>query len=161
MNCPLQSEDTLDLLLDFSAGRLDSARSSLLERHMDSCARCAAFRAEQTELWNALDAWEPEPVGSRFNRRLWQRIDAIALEPWYRRFLDGFRFRAWKPAFPLAAAACIITAGFLLDHANTPASKGVAGASGVSVAEVDQVEKALDDIQLLRRLDSASHADTN
>jgi anti-sigma factor RsiW len=161
MNCPLQAEDTVDLLLDYSAGRLGSAKSAILERHMENCAQCAAFRVEQTILWNALDAWEPEPVSRSFNRTVWQRIDAIAAEPWYRRLIDGFRFGAWKPAFPLAAAACIITAGFLLDHARTPAPAVVAGVSGVSVTEVDQVERTLDDIQLLRQLDSVSHADTN
>jgi hypothetical protein len=126
---------------------------------MESCARCAAFRTEQTVLWNALDAWEPEPVSLSFNRTLWQRIDAIAAEPWYRRLIDSFRFGAWKPALPLAAAVCVITAGFLLDHANAPTSNSVAGASGVSITEADQVEKTLDDFQLLRQLDSASHPD--
>jgi anti-sigma factor RsiW len=161
MNCPLQSEDTLDLLLDYAAGRLDRARSAVLERHMELCASCAAFRTEQKVLWNALDEWEPEPVSLGFNRKLWQRIDAIAAEPWYRRFMDAFRFGGWKPAFPLAAAACVITAGFLLDHTNAPKSKSAAITAGVSVAEVDQVEKTLDDLKLLRQLDSASHADTN
>ena len=156
MNCPLLFEQT-DLLLDYTAGRLDSATAALLERHMENCARCAAFRTEQALLWNALDAWEPEPVSLSFNRTLWQRIDAIAAEPWYRRLIDGFRFGAWKPALPLAAAVCVIAAGFVLDHANAPTTTSVAGASGVSITEVDQAEKALDDIQLLRQLDSASH----
>jgi hypothetical protein len=58
---------------------------------------------------------------------------------------------------PLTAAVCVIAAGFVLDHANAPTTTSVAGASGVSITEVDQAEKALDDIQLLRQLDSASH----
>jgi hypothetical protein len=153
MNCPLQSESTLDVLVDYSAGRLDRVRSALLERHMKSCAGCAAFRAEQTALWDALDAWEPAPVSPGFNRSLWQRIAAIAAEPWYR--------RAWKPAFPLAAAGCVIMAGFLLDHSHDAASGGATAASAVSVAELDRAEKTLDDIQLLRRLDSASHRGTD
>jgi anti-sigma factor RsiW len=157
MNCPLLSEETAGLLLDYTAGRLDAAHTAPLERHMENCARCAAFRTEQAALWNALDAWEPEPVSLSFKRTLWQRIDAIAAEPWYRRLIDSFRFGAWKPALPLAAAVCVITAGFVLDHSHTPATSSVAGASGVSITEVDQAEKALDDIQLLRQLDSASH----
>ena len=161
MNCPLQSEDTLDLLLDYAAGRLDPARSAVLEHHMELCACCAAFRTEQKVLWNALDEWEPEPVSPSFNRTLWQRIDAVAGEPWYRRCIDALRFGGWKPAFPLAAAACVVTAGFLLDHTSAPKPRVSVMTSGVSVAEVDQLEKTLDDIQLLRQLDSASHADTN
>lgn len=160
MNCPLEFEETAGLLLDYSAGRLDAARSALLDRHMENCVRCTAFRAEQAMLWNTLDAWEPEPVSAAFNRTLWQRIDAIAAEPWYRRLIDSFRFGAWKPALPLAAAMCVITAGFLLDHSHAPTTTSVAGASGVSITEVDQAEKALDDIQLLRQLDSASHPES-
>jgi len=157
MKCPLQSEETIDVLLDYSAGRLDRLRSALLERHMDACPACAAFRLEQTALWNALDAWEPEPVSMNFNRRLWQRIDAIAAAPWYRRFADAVHFGAWKPAFPLAAAAVLIAAGFMLDHqSSVPTQNSAAGAAGVSISEADQVERTLDDIQLLRQLDAAS-----
>ena len=103
MNCPLQSENTMDVLLDYSAGRLDESRRALLERHMRACDACAAFRLDQSALWSALDGWEPKPVSMDFNRRLWQRIDAIQTEPWYRRLALSLRFGTWKPAIPLAA----------------------------------------------------------
>jgi anti-sigma factor RsiW len=154
MNCPLQSEDTLNLLLDYSAGRLDTARTVALERHMHACSGCAEFRLRQTALWEALDAWEPEPVSMSFNRSLWQKIEAAAAAPWYRRLADALRFGAWKPAFPLAAAAVLIVAGFVYDHRNTETL--APSVSGVSVSEAEQVEKTLDDIQLLRQFDAAS-----
>ncbi|MDP9168995.1 MAG: hypothetical protein M3N54_00135 [Acidobacteriota bacterium] len=154
MNCPLESEDTLDLLLDYSAGRLDKTRTALLEGHMHDCPGCAAFRTEQTALWDALDVWEPEPVALNFNRRLWQKIEAAAAAPWHRRLADAVRFGAWKPAFPLAAAATLIFAGFMFDHQADRAIPA-APASGVSVSDAEQVEKTLDDIQLLRQFDAA------
>ena len=146
-----------DLLLDYSAGRLDRARAGFWNG-IWNCPACAAFRTEQTALWEALDVWQPEPVSAGFNRRLWRKIEAAAAAPWYRRFADAVRFGAWKPAFPLAAAALLIATGFMFDHhaerITAPASTAVS--SGVSVTDAEQVEKTLDDIQLLRQFDAAS-----
>jgi anti-sigma factor RsiW len=170
MNCPLLSDQTADILLDYSAGRLNPARAILLEKHMDNCDRCTAFRLAQTEVWATLDAWEPEPVSVEFNRALWQKIDREVHAPWYRKLADQLRFGAWKPAFPLAAAALVIAAGFAFDHhgggaskltssspSNFPSNQSVnPGVTSASLSEADQVEKTLDDLQLLRQLDAAS-----
>ena len=161
MNCPLLSEntaeDTMDILLDYTAGRLDAKRTAKLEKHMLSCARCAAFRTEQAGVWAALDLWEPEPVSMSFNRSLWQKIEASASASWYRKLVDALRFGAWKPVFPLAAAVFVVAAGFVFDHQGTgTTTPGVINASGVSMNEVDQVEKTLDDLQLLRQFDAVS-----
>jgi len=149
MKCPLSREDTADVLLDYSARRLDKARAARLERHMESCEACAAFSVQQGALWSALDEWEPEPVSMDFNRRMWQNIDLLAAEPWYRRLADSLRFGAWKPAIPLAAAVLLVATAFVMDHSGT-----VAQTHDVSITEVDQVEKTLDDVQLLKQFDS-------
>ena len=154
MVCPLSAEDTFDVLLDYSAGRLDAARSARLERHMESCDACAAFRVEQSALWSALDEWAPPPGRMDFDDNLWQRIDSMDV-PWHRRLLDFLRLGTWKPAIPLAAAALVVAAGFLMDHRGiTPLSSGVPQTNSASVTEVDQVEKTLDDVQLLKQFDS-------
>jgi anti-sigma factor RsiW len=146
MTCPLQTEET-DLLLDYSAGRLDSARAAALARHMEACQACAQFLTEQTAVWKALDEWEPAPVSMDFNRRLWQRIDAAAAVPWYKNL-----GAIWKPAIPLTAAIAVIAAGFLLDH---PGARPTHVPS-VTVQEANQVEQTLDDIQLLDQLDAVN-----
>jgi anti-sigma factor RsiW len=153
MNCPLQKPETADILLDYSAGRLDAVRVTGLERHMATCSRCAAFRLEQAAVWDALDSWRPAPVSTDFNRRLWHRIDAANV-PWYRALAGSLPYSIWKPAIPLAAAIVVLATGFLVDH---PGAK-VAPVPGVSVSmtEADQVEQTLDDIQLLHQLDVAT-----
>ncbi|MDQ1473939.1 MAG: hypothetical protein QOJ99_5419 [Bryobacterales bacterium] len=128
MNCPLLSEQTSDVLLDYSAGRLDAARATTLQKHVLVCDACSAFLAGQAEVWAALDTWKAPPVSISFNRRLWQKL----------------RFRIWKSAVPVAAAALIIMIGFVYDHK-----------SQKSQMEIDQVERTLDDIQLLRQFDVA------
>jgi len=153
-NCPLKTEQT-DLLLDDAAGTLarrglDAATMAALRDHMETCPDCLAFRAGQKMVWAALDLWEPGPVSQDFNRRLWQRIEAAAAEPWYARLADSLRMTSWKPLIPLAAAIMVIAGGFLLDH---PAANKT---PDVTIIEADQVEQTLDDIQLLRQLDATT-----
>jgi anti-sigma factor RsiW len=153
MTCPLQTQET-DLLLDYSTGRLDAARTAMLSRHVESCPACSSFRTEQTAVWNALDLWEPAPVNMDFNRRLWQRIDAAGAAPWYRSLRNSLHFANWKPLIPLTAAILVIAAGFLLDHPRDSAPVPGVSVMGVSLKEADQVEQTLDDIQLLQQLDA-------
>jgi anti-sigma factor RsiW len=155
MTCPFQTQET-ELLLDYSAGRLDAARTAVLARHMETCPACASFRMAQTAVWNALDVWEPAPVSMDFNRRLWQRIEAAAAAPWYRSLLDSLRLTNWKPLIPLTAAVLVITGGFLLDHPAVQRPEPGVSVIGVSVKEADQVEQTLDDIQLLQQLDAVT-----
>jgi hypothetical protein len=153
MTCPLQTEQ-IDLLLDYSAGRLDARGTAILaelEQHMETCADCASFRKEQKAVWDALDLWEPAPVSMDFNRRLWQRIDTAAAAPWYTSLAESLQFANWKPVIPLTAAVLMIAAGFLLDH---PGARN--SAPGISMREADQVEQTLDDIQLLHQLDAVT-----
>ena len=156
MDCPLRREETADLLLDYAARRLDAARAGAIERHMDDCAECRKFRTEQTAVWDALDAWEPMPVSMDFNRRLWQRIDSAGQAPWYRSLADSLRLVNWKPVLPVAAAILAIAGGFLLDHPGNRVSAPPASVPGVSLTQADQLEQTLDDIQMLRLLDSAN-----
>ena len=154
MNCPLKTHNS-DLLLDDAAGTLarrslDAATMAALSEHMETCPDCRAFRAGQKMVWDALDLWEPGPVSQDFNRRLWQRIDAAAVAPWYVRLADSIRMTSWKPMIPLTAAILVIVGGFLLDHPGTNTKKTT---PDVTIIEADQVEQTLDDIQLLRQLD--------
>jgi anti-sigma factor RsiW len=161
MNCPLKSEETIDVLLDYSTGRLDAARSTRFEQHRKTCAECATFLAGQTEVWQTLDAWQPEPVSLDFNRRLWQRIDVAAAAPWYRKLADSLSMGAWKPALPLTAAVFLVGMAFMMDHRSpVQVAPANAAAYGVSVAEAQQLEETLDDIQLLRQLDAATGSES-
>jgi hypothetical protein len=165
MICPLNSEDTFDVLLDYSAGKLNRAQAARLEQHRLLCADCSAFLAGQTELWQSLDVWEPEPVSMDFNRRLWQRIETEAAPSWGRRLADFFARGAWKPVLPLTAAAVMVIGGFMMDHqASVPAIQSahnsVDVAAAVSETDAELVEKTLDDLQLLSQLDGSGGQST-
>jgi len=155
MNCPIQTEETAELLLAYTARRLDPAKTALLENHMNVCAQCAEFRAGQEMVWQALDAWEAPGVTPDFNRRLYQRIEAEAAAPWYKRLFRS-PIAMWKPAIPLAAAGLVVVAGFVFDHPLANNQPNTPPSIRVSVTEAEQVESALDDLQLLRQLDSSA-----
>jgi hypothetical protein len=155
MNCPIGNAETAELLLAYTARRLDPARTGLLEEHMNVCEECAAFRAGQELVWQALDAWEAPAVTPDFNRRLYQRIEAEAAEPWFKRLFTT-PWSMWKPAIPLAAACLVVVAGFVLDHPVAVSTPVASPAISVTVREAELVETALDDIQLLRQLDSSA-----
>jgi anti-sigma factor RsiW len=157
MNCPLRSEETRVMLLDYSAERLDPAIQAALEKHMAGCTACAEAVGQQRVVWDALDSWEPTPVSAEFNRRLWQRIDAAAAQPWY------VRLAGWKPAIPVAAIAMVMMVGsFMMQSRQTFPRRGVEvtdvsmPADGVSMMDAAQVEATLDDLQLLRQLDTVT-----
>lgn len=157
MTCPQGSEEDYGLLLDYSAGRLTPVRKAALEAHMAVCQECAAFRDRQAAVWSALDVWDPPPVSPDFNRRLWQQIENPTTAPWHRKLKDALRWRTWQPAFPLAAAAALVVAGFVFDHRAMDAPRErVNSTVAVSSMEAEQVERTLDDLQLLKQLDPAS-----
>jgi anti-sigma factor RsiW len=156
-NCP-----TEDMLLDYVAGRLNRTQASLFEAHAEHCARCAAMRTSQAAVWQSLDEWKPAPVSAGFNRELWRRIDADARKSsWTRELTAALQFNFWKRLAPLAVAVAVIVTAFVFDHSgkhagtiqtNSPAS------IVVTASEADQLDRALDDIQLLHEVDASAVA---
>jgi uncharacterized Zn-binding protein involved in type VI secretion len=153
MNCPNE-----EVLLDYIAGRLDGAQASLFARHGDECARCGQLVAAQAAVWRSLDEWKPAPVSAGFNRELWRRIDADEEASSWRRDLGAaLRFDFWKRLAPLAVA--LVVTGYMLDHSGKPIARtgsGSVAAFVVTASDADQLDRALDDLQLLHEADTAS-----
>lgn len=140
MNCPL--------LVTNEPGELLGQLAPETELHVAECARCAAFRMEHAALWGLLDEWQAEPVSADFNRRFWRSAEA-SQPGGFRSVLRALR-TVWAPAIPLVAMALLVAAGFLFDHRAAPPAP--------HAKDAEQVERALDDIQLLGQFDSAERA---
>ncbi|HEU5021395.1 MAG TPA: hypothetical protein VFT60_05875 [Bryobacteraceae bacterium] len=146
-HCP-----TEDVLLEYVAGALAGAQLAELELHTKECSRCDALVASQAAVWRSLNEWKPEPVSAGFNRELWRRIDADAAAPsWW----AGLRF--WKQVAPLAVVLALVVTGFVMDRQSHPPA-ATSAAAAVSASEADQLERALDDLQLLEAVDSVAPA---
>jgi len=154
MDCPIKTQENTDWLLDYAAGRLRGERAAQLARHVEACSDCAGFVTAQQVVWNALDQWEPDPVSLDFDRRLYRSIEAakpaFALRRLLRRHFSPLQ-SLWRPVVPLAAACLLIVAGVMLQ---TPQAV-IAPADGTAHLEriePEQLERTLDDMQMLREL---------
>ena len=147
MNCPTKTQENKEWLLEYSAGRLDRERTAMVERHLEACPACAQFVEQQCVVWDALSQWESPDLSADFNRRLYQRIDRAQPSSWVGRFLRPF----WRPMVPVAAACLLIVAGIAL-HTPTAALNRDTSRARVESVEPEQVERTLDDLQMLREL---------
>jgi len=150
MDCPIKMRQNWEWLLDYAAGRLDRERAALVARHLDGCPDCARFVEGQRMVWNALSQWEAEPLSADFDRRLYRAIDRARPVSWLDRVFAPLQ-PLWRPAVPLAAACVLIVAGLLL-HAPQAVMRSVDSRPRAEKVEVEQVERTLDDIEMLREL---------
>ena len=154
MRCPIETQDNAEVLLSYSARRLNPESTAILEAHMEVCPQCREFRDGQKMLWEALDQWEARPISPDFDRRLYRKIEEQARTGWWERVFGAGRPEFLRPALPLAAAACLVlVAGFIIDNPGrffTPAIEAP------QVREVEQVERTLEDMEMLRQFNLVS-----
>lgn len=152
MKCPIECEENAEILLAYCAGRLDPDKVADLEEHMLVCPACRSFQEAQQAVWNTLDTWEVPPVAQDFDRRLYQRIQAEG-ESWWRRMIQPALIRQ---GLPIAAAACLLVmAGMIVERPREP-SKPVQSPVRVETVQAEQVERTLDDMELLHQFTVAT-----
>lgn len=163
MTCPLQT-DNADVLLDYCARSLDAERKAMLEKHMESCADCSDMARAQSEIWSAMDLYDAEPISADFDRKLYARIAAVdRVSPWerfwspVREYLQGQP--AWKPVLSVAAASAVVALVFFVrSEAPVPEAQPV---STIDVRDVEQAERALEDLEMLRQFEAAFPSDSS
>lgn len=161
MSCSLGTRDHAELLLAYSSGKLDEAKTAFVERHIAGCEACREVVRGQQMLWEALDTWEAEPVSADFNRRLYQRIEAQV--PWWDRLLNPLRPLVFHKGVPLAAAACLVVfAGAILDRTAAPPrpANSASQVATVDGLQPEQVVNALDEMQALSRFNDLMKIET-
>jgi hypothetical protein len=160
MNCPLQSKETSEVLLDYCSRKLNPETSSLLESHIAHCADCRAFADAQKSVWDAMDAWEAVPVSEDFDRRLYAKIEQHENSSWLNKTWkkvwasEIFQPFGWRPAMPVATACLTIIAAVMFyfpseKPAHIEPNQQVKSEQQV---DLDQVESTLDDMEMLRQI---------
>jgi hypothetical protein len=159
MNCPIKTKENTEWLLDYSAGRLNRERTALVERHLETCQDCARVVDAQGVVWNALSHWEPPELSADFDRSLYRQIEQAKPASWLDRLFSPLQ-SLWRPVVPLAAACLLIVAGVAL---HTPEAALIPGHSQARVESIEpeQVERTLDDIQMLRELEPTPRPEGN
>src|ERR1039457_99304 len=145
MNCPMEARQGSELLLEYTGGRLEARAARALEAHLESCARCREFAQNQTAVWQALEAWEAEPVSMDFDRRLFARIEQAPASWWAR--VTG---QVMHHGVPVAAAAGVGCGGaWVWGRPERPGEPPQESAQ-VETLGPEQVQSALDDMEMLR-----------
>ena len=153
MRCPIETQDNAELLLSYSARRLNPESAAILEAHMEMCPQCREFRDSQRALWEALDQWEARPISADFNRRLYRKIEEQDQLGWWERIFGAGRPMFLRPALPLAATAfLVLVAGLMIDPGRIVTTAG----ETPQVREVEQVERTLEDMEMLRQFNLVS-----
>lgn len=141
MTCLRENPNGADLLIGYLERTLPAEDRSALEQHAASCADCRGLLAVQ----QILEEEAPE-VSSDFDARLYARIHQEETRwSWWRRWL-------WRPLVPLAAASAILAA---ILWVRTPGSEVPADdvkQASADRMEIEQLEQALDDLELLMPL---------
>jgi hypothetical protein len=154
MRCPIETQENAELLLSYSSRKLNPESTAILEAHMEVCPQCREFRDGQRTLWEALDQWEARPISADFNRRLYRKIEEQEQLGWWERIFGAGRPMFLRPALPLAATACIVlVAGLMID---SPGRIAAPVAENPQVREVEQVERTLEDMEMLRQFNLVS-----
>ena len=165
MNCPLQTHEGVEILLDYCSRDLDPERVPEFQRHVADCSDCRQVVEAQEHVWNALDAFEALPVSSDFDRKLWARIEAEDAQPVWRQLWSRITggpaagwssvLLGWKPMV-VAATACAAIAAIMIATVpgihNPSDRSGGAGNSGADQKIMEIVDRALDDVDMLGQI---------
>ena len=148
MRCPMEAREGAELVLAYCSRRLDPDKSEWFERHLAACVSCQETVAAQKQVWEALDYWDALPIPMDFDRRLKRRIEVEERIPWSQR-LTGLRLTGWlRPAIPIASMAALALAVFLV---RTPDPPDTDFQTRVETTEVEQAERALEDLEMIRQ----------
>jgi anti-sigma factor RsiW len=147
MYCPLRDGEGAEVIIGYVARTLDAETDSEFQRHLGACTKCREAVDAQEAVWSALDGWRPVTVSPDFDCKLFRRIAEEERGRWWRGLTWPHWW--WRPAMPVAAACALLAGAFLLQH---PAPKISEEAQTQPKLEIEQVEHALDDMDLLRQL---------
>lgn len=157
MRCPIESQENLELLLDYGSSRGNPAGplAAAFREHLEACTACREAVAGQQQVRVALDIWEAPAVSLSFNRQLYARIEGPV--KWSVRVREALSrplqiLLLWKGVPVAAAAGLLLVAGILLQH-----QRPVRPFESIAVegAQPDQVVHALDDMEMLDVFDQS------
>jgi anti-sigma factor RsiW len=153
MSCSVE-DDGDELIIAYGAKTLSPEQQIELERHLKSCRRCRELAEAQRAVWSALDAWPTTVVSSNFDEKLFQRIALEEQSEWWPR-LSRARW-SWRPAIPVGVACVALIGAFLLKD---PALRLEPQSQSRPKLQIEQVERALDDMDMLTPLSMESAPD--
>jgi hypothetical protein len=156
MQCPIQNDEAAGFLLDYCAQKLDAGRTAAVEDHLRICPSCRELVDAQKAMWDTLDAWDGMVASPDFNRRLYARVEAEEsrgiLAKWTSVLVARWQFMAWRPAVRVALACATVVAALWIQAPGNPALDREEPQAKVERVDVEQVERTLQDLDMLKQL---------
>ena len=156
MECPQKSGKAIELMMSYTAGTLEPEKQIELERHLPICEGCRKAAADRKAIWDALDVWRPAAISENFSARLYRRIAEEEAAPAWRKILRMPWGSLFRPAVPVAAACAALAIAFIVKdpllhrHSTTTLPQKIS---------IEQVERALDDMDMLKQLSAPAPAE--
>lgn len=154
MNCILKPAEQEELLLDYCSGRLAPDAAAAYARHIATCEHCNAMVELHQTLDDTLDDFAAPAASPNFDSQLFARIRAeqpSRPQAWWR---EWFTLElGWKPMVPVALAALVL--GVVLLRPTDPAITAQ-HSDTIRAEEIEQVERALDDMEALQAIHQAA-----
>ena len=142
VSCPIQDPENADLLLAYVDRKLDPELAGRLEQHAQTCPACRRLLDAQRIVWEALDSWQPGPVSPRFDGELMEKIRTVKRRPQLRAAVRTGQVAALF----LALLAAMVLRGPSMDSPQF---------QNQDTLDMQQLEHALDDLEMLRQLEPA------
>ena len=141
----METRERAGLVVGYCSGSLAAEEAAAVARHLETCAECRAVVEEQRRVWSALEAWEAPAVSTEFDQRLYARIEAAERRAWW-------RSPGWlQPAFSVGLASVVVAAVLLVRIPSAPTTQVQSRSESV---DIEQVERALEDMEMLKQLDA-------
>jgi hypothetical protein len=147
MGCWLDKSVAEELIVSYAARTLSADAQVDFERHLEACSSCRELAEQQRAVWSLLEEWHPLPVSTDFDQKVAHHVANAGRHGWWRGYFGSW---SWRPLIPIAAACTVLLFAFLLkedDHGNGPAP-----ANQLPVQIEQQVEHALDDMDMLKQI---------
>lgn len=140
-------EQVLDRILNPAGPPLNEAEQSQFDQWLEREPELQAMFERQLELFAAMDQWETAEPSAGFDEAVYARIRRDAeTPPFWRRLLFG----SWKPALAAGLAAAAVLIGvYVSGQQPVEAPAEVAAKSAAEAEYYEQIESALDDVEML------------
>ncbi len=145
-------EQVLDTILNPTGPPLNEAEQAQFEQWLEREPELKAMFEQQLSLFETMDQWETPEPSAGFDEAVYARIrhDAEA-QPFWRRLL----FASWKPALAAALTAAAVLIGvYSFEQQPVHERSQVAVKSAAEAEYYQQIESALDDVEMLIDFDA-------
>jgi anti-sigma-K factor RskA len=145
-------EQVLDRILNPTGPPLSEAEQVQFDQWLEREPELQTMVEQQLDLFAAMDQWEAAEPSAGFDEAVYARIRQDAEnQPFWRRLLFG----SWKPALAAGLAAAAVLLGvFLFDRQPLGEPAQVAVKSAAEAEYYQQIESALDDVEMLIDFDA-------